>query len=346
MDPPAALAVSLPPPPPQPSLPARVGRFVLLYFVVPTTLPIGIAILALRRKLPAWKDVVDLYRVVCDADRASANTDNELLSVVYAQPSAKKYIDRSAFEWQKQEGYCAPTTMRCVLKSFVGDGHGSDDGSSSNNNNKKKCSPPSFPAHWIPEQKRGDSDPERFCRHIEELPELATAVQGEEKEEGEERQQGGSRKANRENAGNSVVIRTRTFRPSADEGEEDASYEKFLSFISNGLKDDKRSRVVINYLRPALFGFPKPWWVPFHFLLGIFAGHFSPVIGLVDNGTDSSDTPKQRQWESPLIAIFDVNHKYGGTYLVPARRLFQAVKAKDVVTRRSRAVIVVSLEDK
>ena len=74
------------------------------------------------------------------------------------------------------------------------------------------------------------------------------------------------------------------------------------------------SRVAINYLRPALFGFKRPKWLPFHFIIGLFGGHFSPVIGVLDNDDDK---------DNPLVGIFDVNHTYGGAYLVPAKKSLQ-----------------------
>jgi len=336
----------LPPPPPRPSFVARVGRFVLMYVVVPTTLlPIGLTILAVKRKLPQWKDVVGVYRVVSDADAnpikriegtapagaddkgkdgdGNGHGDDGLLSKVYALPSARRYVDRNAFEWQKQEGYCAPATMRCVLKSFGG---GGDSGG-------RKCA--TVPVHWIPEQKSGGSDPERFCKAIEELP----------KRTGDAEQQQTIKREENNGITTPPSFRTRTFRP--NDADDEKSYEDFLSFIRTGL-DDESSRVVVNYLRPALFGFPKPWWVPIHFVLGLFAGHFSPVIGMIEPRDDTTrdgnvveGNPEEKP--SPLIAVFDVNHKYRGAYLVPARRLYQAVKAKDIATQQSRAVIVVSL---
>merc|ERR1712224_968823 len=94
------------------------------------------------------------------------------------------------------------------------------------------------------------------------------------------------------------------------------------------------SRVAINYLRPALFGFKRPKWLPFHFIIGLFGGHFSPVIGVLDNDDDN---------DNPLVGIFDVNHTYGGAYLVPAKLLYKSVNAVDIATETSRAVIVVTL---
>merc|ERR1712224_1008121 len=94
------------------------------------------------------------------------------------------------------------------------------------------------------------------------------------------------------------------------------------------------SRVAINYLRPALFGFKRPKWLPFHFIVGLFGGHFSPVIGVLDNDDDK---------DNPLVGIFDVNHTYGGAYLVPAKLLYKSVNAVDIATETSRAVIVVTL---
>ena len=48
--------------------------------------------------------------------------------------------------------------------------------------------------------------------------------------------------------------------------------------------------------------------------------------------------------DNPLIAVFDVNHKYGGAYLVPARRLYESIKAPDVMTGESRGMVVLTSE--
>ena len=128
--------------------------------------------------------------------------------------------------------------------------------------------------------------------------------------------------------------------------ERDFSYARFLKTLRDSFKDDADDdqqhcrRVAINYLRPVLFGFKPPKWVPCHLILGLLGGHFSPLLGLLDNPQDMNNAKKG---DNPLVGVFDVNHAYGGAYLIPAKLLYQAVKAKDISTGKSRAIIVVTL---
>jgi hypothetical protein len=110
----------------------------------------------------------------------------------------------------------------------------------------------------------------------------------------------------------------------------DVSFPEFLKTLEK--VNDENTRVAVNYLRPALFGFKRPRWFPGHLTLGLLGGHFSPIVGILKNEDDD-----------PLVAVFDVNHKYGGTYLVPASRLYESVKALDLSTRQSRALIVLEM---
>ncbi|OQR90583.1 hypothetical protein ACHHYP_05392 [Achlya hypogyna] len=100
-------------------------------------------------------------------------------------------------------------------------------------------------------------------------------------------------------------------------------YDAFLAAIKHANSD--QYRVAVNFLRSPLFGFASPMYAPFNFLLGIFGGHFSVVIGYLE--------------EDDLVAVFDVNHSYG-PYLVESKRLFRAVNSFDRMTSKSRAVIV------
>jgi len=109
----------------------------------------------------------------------------------------------------------------------------------------------------------------------------------------------------------------------------DHGYEAFLESIRK--INNPRNRAAVNYLRPALVGFRRLWFIPIHFIFGLIAGHFSPVLAILENNGD----------DEPLIAIFDVNDKYG-LHLVPAKKLYESVKAKDLMTGKSRAVIIVS----
>lgn len=96
---------------------------------------------------------------------------------------------------------------------------------------------------------------------------------------------------------------------------------------------DGNVRIAINYLRTALFGFKFPWFLPTNFILGMFGGHFSPVVGILDE--DSED---------PLVGVFDVNHKYGGAYVIPASRLHASVATLDVSAGKPRAIIVITAQ--
>jgi hypothetical protein len=94
-----------------------------------------------------------------------------------------------------------------------------------------------------------------------------------------------------------------------------------------------RYRVCVNFLRSPMFGVLTPSWAPFHWLLVLFGGHFSPVIAYLE--------------EEDLVAIFDVNHTYNGIYLVRSQRLFDAINTPDlsVGKRTVRGLIVTELLD-
>ena len=44
-----------------------------------------------------------------------------------------------------------------------------------------------------------------------------------------------------------------------------------------------------------------------------------------------------------MIGVFDVNHKYGGAYLVPSKILYESVKAHDLMTGQSRAIVILRM---
>jgi hypothetical protein len=120
-------------------------------------------------------------------------------------------------EYQKQEGYCAPTTVRVILKSI-----------------------PSIPSSAYPPMKSGGAVPEQVVENIDSC--------------------GFTRSR--------VVL--------ASEG-----FEAFLKSLK--LVNDTRYRVSANFLRSSLFGMPQPFFLPHNFLLGLFGGHFSPVIGYLED---------------------------------------------------------------
>jgi hypothetical protein len=106
-------------------------------------------------------------------------------------------------------------------------------------------------------------------------------------------------------------------------------YESFLNALKKS--NDLRYRVAVNFLRSPLFGYISPWFVPFHFILAFFGGHFSVVVGYLE--------------EEDLVAIFDVNHTYGGIYFIESKRLFDAINTVDLSVKNkvTRALLVTEI---
>jgi hypothetical protein len=156
-----------------------------------------------------------------------------------------------------------------------------------------------FPLHLVPEKKAGASNPDKWMTQLEEMR----------------------------------VADGGTHIPDIQIVQGNVPYATFLETLQTALQHDN-ARVAINYLRPVLVGFPRPKWIPSHYVLGMFGGHFSPILGILPSSSKDDD---------PLVAVFDVNHKYGGTYFVPASRLYESVKALDVSTRQSRALIILTM---
>lgn len=190
--------------------------------------------------------------------------------------SAKAYLNEEGepqLEYQLREGYCGSATQRCILKSL-----GYTD---------------------IREQKGGESKPQLWCEHANEM-------------------------ARESSHGESYELETKIV-------EGGVTYDEFLKTIRDGLAN-KDCRIACNFLRPALTGF-SGWRIwPMNFLLGILGGHFSPILGVLDDP----------EVDSPLVAIFDTNHKYNGTYFVPAKKLYDAVHAVDLSAHKHRALILVT----
>ena len=179
----------------------------------------------------------------------------------------------------------------------------------------------------LPPQKRGETAPPRWCPHI--------------KETAEEYQ--------KENQEDSFQFELKTKIVSGD-----VSYGEFIRTLKEGLAIPN-VRVACNFLRSALFGFETCRLVPFNFLISLYGGHFSPILGLVDrpDGCDDDASGEEKKDESgddlavdPLVAIFDTNAKYGGVYFVSARKLHGAVAAVDVFANEPRAVILVEKSEK
>jgi hypothetical protein len=102
-------------------------------------------------------------------------------------------------------------------------------------------------------------------------------------------------------------------------------------------------------------GFERVRYVPIYMVAALFFGHFSPIIGIIErndnggggiiNNTDEYEgiinNTDEYDDDYPFVAIFDTNHKYGGVYLTPARKLYNSVKAIDVSSNTHRAIVFV-----
>ena len=165
----------------------------------------------------------------------------------------------------------------------------------------------------IPEQHSGETKPTPWCEHVQSMVRDCNA-----------------------NATNDNTNNANNYQLTTDIIDGGAvSYEEFVTTIREGL-DRPNVRIACNFLRPALTGFTGWRIFPMNFLTGLFAGHFSPILGILD--VDDAV-------ESPLVAVFDTNDKYGGTYFVSARRLYQAVHAVDLSAHKHRALILVTKEE-
>jgi hypothetical protein len=322
----------------------RYIRFGLIYTIIPIVFPI----LILANRKMSWTGLWNLLQVVWEAtkdpipQRVDYFQNLTLLHKLYHQErSAKVYLDHHALEWQTMEGYCGRATMRCVLASF------------------------GMPSELLPPQIRGAMGPEKF---VELIQELKTQNKGTPNDDSDNDNSNDKKKDNDETKPLPKMTLTTTTTTTTNmilpkiETEivrGDCSYEVFLQTIRRVHNDNER--VVLNFLRPALFGLQRPlWWLPTHLMFGLFGGHFSPVIGVLEEEehsetntntmttddatttTTTTTTKKKNINDNPLVAVFDVNHKYGGAYLVPARRLYQSVQAKDAMSGQSRALVVLT----
>lgn len=217
--------------------------------------------------------------------------DKDLLTKLWTQKSAKVYIN--ILEYQIGEGYCGSSTMRCILRSFGMDGK------------------------LLPPQTYAESDPTKWCPHIEEVAREYQRLHREKEK------------------GAPFELRTRVVKGSVP-------YRDFLIQLKAGLADEN-VRIALNYLRAPLFGFEKSKWVPLNWFATLHYGHFSPVLGIVATEHDGSGAEgRGADDDDPLVAIFDTNAGYGGVYLVRARRLHESVAAVDFFgSKGSRAVVFV-----
>ena len=104
------------------------------------------------------------------------------------------------------------------------------------------------------------------------------------------------------------------------------NFDKFLEIMKS--VNDPTKRIVANFLRSSLFGYQTPWILPSNFLLSVFGGHYSPIVGY---------------WEdTKIVAIFDVNHNFG-LFFVSAERLYDAVTTFDIQSGASRGLVVIEV---
>jgi hypothetical protein len=298
----------------------------------------------------AWTELWNLFQVVWQATKdpipqyTEYFQDLKWLSKLYQEErSAKVYLDTHALEWQIMEGYCGRATLRCALASF------------------------GIPSESLPPQIRGAMGPEKFVELIQELNQS-------KQNNNHKNNNNNSDEANNNNSSKeedykkeetkqdsaaapapapfptttTKTMTTKTIPPKIETEivRGDCSYDVFLQTIRRVHNDNER--VVLNFLRPALFGLQRPfWWLPTHLMFGLFGGHFSPIIGVLEQNhstdtTTTTTTTTSTNDNNPLVAVFDVNHKYGGAYFVPARRLYQSVQAKDAMSGQSRALVVLT----
>jgi len=214
--------------------------------------------------LSKWAIFSDVWKKASKQSikESSEYQDKALLKKVWASPAGERFF--SAVEYQLMEGYCGPTSQRCVLKSI-----------------------PSIPMENVPEAKRGPATAAEFTAKVDEYAKGRTKSR--------------------------VVL--------GSEG-----YEAFLSTIKKA--NDKDYRVSINFLRSPLFGISAPWFAPFNLLLAFFGGHFSPIVAYLE--------------QENLVAVFDVNHAYG-LFLVRPERLFEATATYDVMSSKSRGLVLTQI---
>jgi Phytochelatin synthase len=103
-------------------------------------------------------------------------------------------------------------------------------------------------------------------------------------------------------------------------------FDAFMSAIQRA--NDPKVRLSANFLRTPLFGFNQPIFFPHNVLLGFFGGHFSPIVGYLEDAN--------------LVCVFDVNHNYGA-FLVTPQRLYDAIATFDVTSGKSRGLVVTEI---
>ena len=316
------LVVELPPP-----NPTSLARLFFFHVLLPVLAPAFVLYklvsdLSFRSSFPQASRV--LYSLVSDAsDRPISSAwyfrDAGLLRRLWESPSARAYcrVDdreeddelrrrrrfRPLVEYQVREGYCGSATHRCVLRSL-----GLSPGA-------------------LPPQCSGESKPESWSEMIVNMA--------------------------RDSSDGRLALSTRIVRGG------DVGYDEFVSTLRKGLSNEN-VRVACNFLRSGLMGFEgKARYLPAYFILSLLGGHFSPILGIIEKEDDTreevGDVGEEEEEEEersdrreiddddeyPFVAIFDTNHKYGGVYFAPARRLYDAVRTVDLGSNRHRAIVLV-----
>jgi len=100
-------------------------------------------------------------------------------------------------------------------------------------------------------------------------------------------------------------------------------YDKFLEVVKKA--NDPKVRIACNFLRSPLFGFSGTLLLPMNIMKTFFGGHFSPLVGYLEH--------------EDLVAVFDVNANYS-LYLVPSKRLYDAVNTYDVQSGSCRGLVI------
>lgn len=194
--------------PTAPSLLNRIMRGIIFTIVSVIGIPI-IAFVAIRNWNAFYLNISSAFK---PSIRLNAMfKDQELEQKIWQTEIGQLYCEN--LEYQKQEGYCAPTTVRVILKSIS-----------------------EIPTSSYPEMKSGGSIPEQIVQKIDSTGYTASQIiHGSD------------------------------------------GFESFLKTIR--LSNNPKYRISANFLRSSLFGFSKPIFLPHNILLGLFGGHFSPIVG-------------------------------------------------------------------
>jgi hypothetical protein len=315
------LVVELPPPNPM-----SLAWLLFLYILLPALVPAFVVYKlvsdrSFRSSFPrASRDLRDLYSLVSAAsDRPISSTwyfrDARLLRRLWKSPSARAYY---RVDGREEDDGRRPQRLRPLVEYQVREGYC---GSATH-----RCVLRSLGLHpgVLPLQCSGESKPESWSERIVQMA--------------------------RDASDGRLALSTRIVRG------DDVRYDEFVSTLRAGLSNEN-VRVACNFLRSGLMGFEgRARYVPAYLLLSLVGGHFSPILGIIEKvddvrevvevgGKKEDERSNGREIDDgddyPFVAIFDTNHKYGGVYFVPARRLYDAIRTVDVGSNRHRAIVLV-----